>query len=75
MYTYVYIHLGVENVGVYWLVVVVLVSVFVEAEESVLEDLVDGGLASSRGTDTHEAVTNQLCLVQLNHLTNLSTQS
>ena len=65
------IYLWVEDIGVYWLVVIVLVAIFVEAEEGVFEDLVDGGLPSSSRAHTHETVTHQLSLIQLDHFTNL----
>ena len=53
------------------LVVVVLVSVPVQANEGVLEYLVDGRLASAGGPHTHEPVAHQLRLIQLDHLVDL----
>lgn len=47
------------------LVVVVLVAIFVQVGEGVLEDLVDGSLTPSRGTHAHQPMANQLGLVQL----------
>ena len=57
------------------LVVVVLVTILEEAVESIFQDLVDGGLASPSGSYTHEPVTNQLSLIQLNHLPNLEKKT
>ena len=68
-------HLGVKDVGVYRLIVVVLVPIIEEAEKSIFEDLVDGGLASASGAHTHESMTHQLSLIQLNHVTNLTTHT
>ena len=50
--------LGVEDVGVYGLVVVVGVSSLVEVGEGILEHLVEGGLAPSSGPHTHHPVTH-----------------
>lgn len=47
------------------LVVVVLVAIFVQVGEGVLEDLVDGSLTPPRGTHAHQPMANQLGLVQL----------
>ena len=57
------------------LVVVVLVTILEEAVESIFQDLVDGGLASTSGSYTHESVTNQLSLIQLNDLANLEKKT
>ena len=53
------------------LVVVVLVSVPVQANEGILEYLVDGRLASAGGPHTHEPVAHQLRLVQLDDFVDL----
>ena len=55
----------------YRLVVVVLVAVFVQVGEGILENLVDSGLTPSRGTHTHQPMANQLGLVQLDDFTDL----
>ena len=54
-----------------WLVVVILVPILVEAEQGILQYLIDGCLASSSWTDTHQPMTDQLSLIQLDHLTYL----
>ena len=59
----------------YRLIVVVLVPIIEEAKKSVFEDLVDGSLASASGTHTHESMMHQLSLIQLNHITNLTTHT
>lgn len=64
-------YLRVEDVGVYWLVKVVLVSLLMEIDESIFKHLVDGGLPSASGSHTHEPMTYQHCLVQLDHLLHL----
>ncbi len=59
MYMYVhYMYLRVEDIGVYWLVEIVLVSLLVEMGESILKHLVDGGLPSASGSHTHEPMTH-----------------
>ena len=64
-----------KDVGVHWFIVVVLVPIIEEAEKSVFKDLIDGGLASASGAHTHESITHQLSLIQLNHLKNLTTHT
>ena len=72
MHIHAYIHtctyLGVEHIGVYWLVVVVLVAILVEAVQRILQYLVYCSLAPSSGPHTHEAMTHQLGLIELDHL-------
>ena len=53
------------------LVIVIFVPVFVEAQQSILQDLVDGRLPSAGGAHAHEPMSHQLSLVQLDHLANL----
>lgn len=61
-------YLRIEDIGEDWLIEVVLVSTLMELNNSVLEHLIDGGLPSTSGTHTHESVTHQHCLVQLDNL-------
>ena len=59
--------LGVEDIGVDWLIEVVFMSFFVEEVKSIFEHLIDGGLATSSGPHTHEPVTHQHGLIELDH--------
>ena len=68
MYIHTCTYLGVEDIGVYGLVVVVLVSSLVQVGEGIFEDLIYSGLPSARGTHTHQSVTHQLGLIELNDL-------
>ena len=64
-------HLRVEDISVHWLIVVILVSIFIQRQESVLQNLIDGSLATSSGPNTHESMPHQLGLIELDHFTDL----
>jgi len=68
-------YLRVEHISVNRLVVVVFVLVLMKRCQSLLQDFINGGLSSTSWTNTHQAMTNQLCLIQLDDFTHLCSTS
>ena len=65
------LYLRIENISVDRLVVVMLMTSFVQADECLLEDLINRCLPSPCWAHTHQPMAHQLSLIQLNNFSNL----